>query len=326
MTEPVDPTNPSANASPNAIGVTLGLLGDEWSLQIVRYALAGARRFGDWRSELDISDAVLSGRLRSLVAGGVLERVRYSEHPPRDEYRLTAAGLELWPVLLAVWSWERVHVPGQHDRLPEMVHRGCGLVAQPVLHCGGCHAPASWDDVALRLGPSGAFERSVPLGANRRRPGRFHETMEVIGSRWSSAVLGAAFLGATRFGEFQRMVGAAPAVLAERLARFVELGVLEAPAAGAAATTDGDPAGARSRYRLTAKGAALFDVVATLLRWGERWKGAREGPAVLASHGADGHLFLPELACSACGDVLDAPSVQVVPADRVGTEPRRHAG
>src|SRR5690606_25297708 len=61
---------PSRNSGgPNAIGATLGLLGDEWSLLIVRYALAGARRFGDWRTRVGISDAVLSARLRSLVDG-----------------------------------------------------------------------------------------------------------------------------------------------------------------------------------------------------------------------------------------------------------------
>ncbi|MDQ2677681.1 MAG: helix-turn-helix transcriptional regulator [Actinomycetota bacterium] len=291
---------------PNAIGATLGLLGDEWSLQIVRYALAGARRFGDWRAQVGISDAVLSGRLRSLVDGGVLERVQYSSRPPRDEYLLTESGRDLWPVLVAIWSWERRHVPGQGRVLPEMVHRECSPVTDPELHCATCGLPATAATVHLSLGPSGAFERSAPVGAHRRRPGAFRETMEVIGSRWSAALLGAAFLGASRFSEFERMLGAPPATVAERLQRFVDIGVLEPDT--------------RSGYRLTAKGTALFDVVATMLRWGERWKGASDGPAVLATHGDDDHLFLPELACSACGEALDAAAIRVVPVNLVHSE------
>ncbi len=300
--------NPSRNSGgPNAIGATLGLLGDEWSLLIVRYALGGARRFGDWRERVGISDAVLSARLRSLVEGGVLERVRYSQRPPRDEYLLTESGRDLWPVLVAIWSWERRHVSGRRDELPEMVHRQCGQVAWPELRCHTCSGPATAAQVRLALGPSGAFDRSAPVGANRRRPGTFHETMEVIGSRWSAALLGAAFLGAGRFTEFERMLGAPPTVVAERLQRFVEIGVLEPDAA----------AGERPRYQLTAKGAALFDVVATMLRWGERWKGAADGPAVLATHGGDDHPFVPELACSACGATLHEAAIRVVPGDRV---------
>ena len=301
------PTPSRNSGGPNAIGATLGLLGDEWSLLIVRYALAGARRFGDWRAQVGISDAVLSGRLRSLVDGGVLERVRYSQRPPRDEYLLTESGRDLWPVLVAIWSWERRFVPGRDEVLPEMVHRDCGQVAHSELRCGSCSARVTAAEVSLALGPSGAFERSAPVGAYRRRPGTFHETMEVIGSRWSAALLGAAFLGATRFSEFERMLGAPPTVVAERLQRFVDIGVLRADAGG----------GESGGYRLTEKGAALFDVVATMLRWGERWKGAPDGPAVLATHGDDAHVFLPELACSACGEGLDAAAIGVVPAGRV---------
>ena len=298
--------NSETRVGPNAIGATLGLLGDEWSLLIVRHALAGARRFGDWRSQVGISDAVLSGRLRSLVDGGVLERVRYSQRPPRDEYVLTESGRELWPVLVAIWSWERRFVPGRDQELPELVHRGCGQVAHPELRCGTCEARVTADAVELTLGPSGAFDRSAPVSAYRRRPGTFRATMEVIGSRWSAAPLGAAFLGATRFSEFERMLGAPPTVVAERLQRFVDLGVLGVD----------DAEGERAGYRLTEKGAALFDVVATMLRWGERWKGAPDGPAVLATHGEDAHLFLPELACSACGEALAATAIRVVPEDR----------
>ena len=307
-----DPAEP-----PNAIGATLGLLGDEWSLQLVRYAFAGVRRYGDWKDQLGIADAVLSARLAALVDGGVLERHTYSERPRRQEYRLTDAGLDLWRVLLAIWSWELRHVPGQSARLPRMVHRSCGAEFEPTLRCRPCQGTVGVDDITITLGPSGAFARSIPVGANRRRAtrsaasassaaGMFPDTMALIGSRWSSALLGASFLGATRFTDFTTMIGAPPTVVAERLRSFTELGVLEP--IGVDGRTD------RSTYHLTAKGRAFFPAVASFLAWGERWKPAPDGPAVLATHDACAQPFVPDLACSGCHATLTRRTVVVTPA------------
>jgi DNA-binding HxlR family transcriptional regulator len=301
-------------AEPNAIGRTLGLLGDEWSLLIVRYAAAGVRRFGGWKEHLGISDAVLSTRLAALVDAGVMLRVPASSGTGGTEYQLSRSGRGLWQVLLSIWSWELRYVPGQSDRLPQMLHRTCESAFEPVLRCSRCHAPSARADVELRLGPSGEFARSVPVGSNRRRaPGRpnaagmFGETMTLIGSRWSAALLGAAFLGATRFTEFEQMVGAPPTIVAERIRAFVDVGVLE---------QSGTQAGARpSAYRLTTKGESFFPVVSTALAWGERWFPSADGPAVLARHRSCGHGFVPELACSVCDGPVTRRDLVVSPAD-----------
>lgn len=310
-------TATGGDGTPNAIGATLGLLGDEWTLQLVRYAFAGARRYGDWKEQLGIADAVLSARLAALVDAGVMVREAYSERPARYEYRLTASGLDLWRALLCIWSWELHHVPGQSAVLPRMVHAACDTEFEPVLRCGRCHETVGVDDIDITLGPSGGFERSVPVGANRRRPARsvpgrsaagmFPETMALIGSRWSSALLGAAFLGATRFTDFATIIGATPTVVAERLRSFTDLGVLEA--VGVDGRAD------RSTYHLTAKGRAFFPAIASFLAWGERWVPAPDGPAVLATHRGCGHAFVPELACSACAAELTRPTVVVTPPD-----------
>jgi DNA-binding HxlR family transcriptional regulator len=293
-------------AAPNAMGAALGLLGDEWSLLIIRHAFIGARRFVDFKQRLAISDAVLTARLVALVDGGVLRRVP-SPVPGRHEYALTRSGIDLWQLLLAIWAWEQEHVEGQAGRLPHMVHTACGQRFRPLLHCAACSTEATVDDVDATFGPSGTFARSLPAGTNRRRPSgarsataegpdMFPETMAIIGSRWSSATVGAAFMGATRFVEFERLLGAPPTIVSDRLRRFVELGVLEQVR---------DPEGPdRASYRLSTKGRALFGVVATLLAWGERWLPAADGPAVVAVHRRCGHGFRPELACSACRQIL----------------------
>lgn len=304
-----------ALTQPNAIGSSLGLLGDEWTLLIVRGAFEGARRYGDWKAHLPISDAVLTSRLRTLVAADVLERVAATDGSGRDEYALTEAGLDLWQLLLCIWAWELHHVPGQTDRLPQMVHATCGRPFHPVLRCGHCDIATTADDVDARFGPSGSFARSAPVGSTRRRqvsgrtevgatgsgPSMFADTMALIGNRWSSAVLGAAFLGARRFRDFEQ-IGAPPTVLSDRLRTFVELGVLE-PTGG----TAGEPAA----YQLSAKGQALFPVVVSFLVWGERWRPAADGPAVLATHRACGATFLPELSCSACAATVELATLQI---------------
>ena len=307
--------------APNAIGATLGLLGDEWTLLIVRSAFEGARRYGDWKALLPISDAVLSSRLTRLVEAGVLARSSDGDATGRPRYTLTASGLDLWQLLLCIWDWERRHVPGQADRLPSMVHTACGRSFHPVLRCGHCHHEASAEDVDARFGPSGSFERSVPVGATRRRsgpgrglggastgPGMFADTMAIIGNRWSSAVLGAAFLGATRFRDFEQ-IGAPPSIVADRLRDFVELGVLERVADDGGAMSG---SGERPHYRLTAKGSAFFPAVVAFLVWGERWRPAPDGLAVLASHRPCGSGFDPHLTCSECRAVVEPGSLQIV--------------
>jgi DNA-binding HxlR family transcriptional regulator len=313
---------------PNSIGRTLGLLGDEWSLQIIRYAAAGVRRFGGWKLHLGISDAVLSARLANLVEAAELVRVPASAGVGHPEYVLTASGLALWPVLLSIWSWEQHHVLGKAALLPRMVHSICGSEFKPVLRCGRCEGAAPIEGVELALGPSGDFERSVPVGSNRRRTtgggrtasgaGMFTETMTLIGSRWSSAMLGAAVLGAVRFSDFERMTGASPAVVAERLRAFVDLGVLDS--AGEGAREEGWPSSAS--YRLSAKGRAFFPVVATALAWGEHHFPCADGPAVLAVHRLCQKDFVPELGCSVCGGALTSRALVVSPPDVQG--PFRH--
>jgi len=231
----------AAGPGPNAIGATLGLLGDEWSLLIVRHAFTGVRTYGGFKNRLTISDSVLSSRLTTLANAGVLVHMvddDYDENdddendddendddqPVRHEYHLSQRGEDLWRLMLCIWAWEQHYVVAHSAQLPRMFHITCGKEFQPVLRCAACTQPVTTHDIDAHFGPSGGFSRSAPIGATRRRssraaagvdePGLFPETMAIIGSRWSSAILGAAFLGASRFSEFERLLGAPPSIVA----------------------------------------------------------------------------------------------------------------
>ena len=92
-----------------AVARGLGKVGDAWSMLVLRDVARGIARFDQLRISLGIAPNILSQRLRSLVDAGILERRRYMERPPRDEYVLTDAGRDFLPVLYAIAEWGRRH-------------------------------------------------------------------------------------------------------------------------------------------------------------------------------------------------------------------------
>ncbi|MGO4201787.1 winged helix-turn-helix transcriptional regulator [Rhodococcus sp. TAF43] len=295
----------------NAIAVTLGLLGDEWNLWILRHSFQGALRYRDWMSVGGISHAVLSARLAALTEAGLFDRVCYQERPARYEYRRTQCGHAVWPILLSVWSWELQWAPDE-GILPSMRHSPCGHQFTPVTHCAACGRPASARDVVAEMGPSGGWTRSVPAASSRRRssgaarpPRVLPHTMELLGNRWSAAMLGAAFFGAQRYSEFAERMQASPTIVADRLRTFLELGVLrESPST---ARTDW------VTYHLTEKGRAFFPVVLCMITWGQHWFPAPEGEAIVFTHTGCGRPFVPRLVCDHCETTLEARTVSVEP-------------
>jgi DNA-binding HxlR family transcriptional regulator len=269
----------------------LGLLGDEWTLLVVQQALLGATRYAEFKTRLPISNSVLTRRLESLTRDGLLDRRVYQSNPPRSEYLVTSRSRSLWPVLLSIWQWERNWVPDHAERLPGMRHEACGADFAPLLICHSCGETASDKDVVAQWGPSGSWSRSVPASATRRRSegdqaaGLFPQTMSVMGNRWGFALLVAAFVGMSRFTDFQKQLGAPPGSIADRLSIFTANGVLAA---------------SDNRYRLTEKGRALFGVLVTALQWAQRWFTTTEGPAVILTHTRCGHRFTAVLTCDQC--------------------------
>jgi DNA-binding HxlR family transcriptional regulator len=108
-----------------SIAKALEVVGDRWTILIIREAFFGTARFDDFQRHLGIARTVLTERLGRLVGDGVLEKHRYHEHPERFEYRLTEKGTDLWPVLMSLLSWgDRHAIDGPPPVV--MVHRDCG--------------------------------------------------------------------------------------------------------------------------------------------------------------------------------------------------------
>ncbi|HVX45072.1 MAG TPA: helix-turn-helix domain-containing protein [Mycobacteriales bacterium] len=147
------------------------MIGERWSLLILRDAFMGVRRFRDFLVHLDIPRAVLTARLNSLVAAGVLGKQPYQEHPVRYEYTLTAAGLELWPVVHGLASWGSRHAsPAGPSRL--YLHAACGTELDPAGACPRCGGRIAPGEVEIRTGPGAQFLREDPVSIALRDPHR----------------------------------------------------------------------------------------------------------------------------------------------------------
>jgi len=148
-----------------SIARALELVGERWTLLILRDAFRGARRFEEFQRSLGIARNVLGSRLQRLVAAGILVRVPYQEHPPRDEYRLTEKGLGLWPVMIDLLQWGDAHLAGAAGPPVLIRHRDCGGSLDSRRRCERCGAELGPRDVELLPGPGGGAGRHEPAPA-----------------------------------------------------------------------------------------------------------------------------------------------------------------
>ena len=131
--------------------------------------------------------------------------------------------------------------------------------------------------------------------------------LSAVGDRWTLLILREAFSRVRRFDDFQSRLSIARRILAERLAGLVADGILE--------KTAYQERPARFEYRLTQKGLDLYPAILALVHWGDAYCAGAEGPPVIHRHKACGRDFRSVLACSECGDALDARGVEARTAD-----------
>ena len=152
---------------------TVEIVGDGWTLMILRELFLGVRRFDEFQRQTGASPASVSGRLRKMEEVGLIRREAYSRHPPRYEYRLTDMGKALWPAIIALKTWgdEWVDMPKEGGpKTPsmsagcttpiEIIHKSCGQVIVPRMTCPECGEAMDAHDAHARL--------SAPFFSERR--------------------------------------------------------------------------------------------------------------------------------------------------------------
>ena len=139
---------------------TLEIVGEWWTLLIVRDAFFGIRRFEDFQRRLGVSRSVLTNRLNRLVEEGILHTRQYETRPPRVEYLLTKKGADLFPVLVALQQWGDQWASAK----PPVVlrHRTCGKLSRPFIACSACGERISAQDMTAAPGPGASDPNMLP--------------------------------------------------------------------------------------------------------------------------------------------------------------------
>jgi DNA-binding HxlR family transcriptional regulator len=150
-----------------SIARTLEVLGERWTLLIIRDVFNRRRRFEQIQDNLGIARNVLSARLQWLVDEGILEKRPYQERPPRFEYLLTQKGLDLWPVMISMLAWGDRHLAGDEGPPMLVLHKGCGGKVDDRGFCERCGQRLEARDAYTEYGP-GALESS-PRGLRAER-------------------------------------------------------------------------------------------------------------------------------------------------------------
>jgi DNA-binding HxlR family transcriptional regulator len=148
-----------------SVARTLELVGERWTLLIIRDAFLGVRRFGDFADRLGVARNVLQDRLERLVEAGILVKVPYQERPLRHEYRLTDMGRDLWPSIVALLQFGDKHLAPEAGPPMLLLHRGCGGRLDDRRLCGTCGAAVELRDVEAVAGPGGARLPVAPVAA-----------------------------------------------------------------------------------------------------------------------------------------------------------------
>jgi DNA-binding HxlR family transcriptional regulator len=142
-------------------------VGEWWSILILRDAFAGMTRFDEFQKSLGIAPTMLTRRLTALVEAGMLERHRYSEHPPRDEYRLTERGHDFRPVLLAMLAWGNRHFAPEGASIV-IANAQTGEPVDPILVDRVSGRPVIGADFVLKPGPAASEATRARLASGTR--------------------------------------------------------------------------------------------------------------------------------------------------------------
>jgi DNA-binding HxlR family transcriptional regulator len=132
---------------PTSVQRTGAIFQEPWASLVLREAFFGVKRYEEFQRNLGVSRPVLARRLRSLVDRGILERSLYQTKPDRYEYRLTEAGLEMYPIFLAMKAWGDKWLGGDGEPIV-LRHEKCGKSSRPAMTCDRCGEPVQARDMS----------------------------------------------------------------------------------------------------------------------------------------------------------------------------------
>jgi len=276
----------------------LEVVGDTPTLLIIQSYWLGARRFDEFCRQTGLLKPVVSDRLKKLISNDCLTKVAYRTKPIRYEYKATERFIDFFPLALAMLYWERKWSmkPGKLEVI--LTHQKCGKKTVPFPACNACKTEISPRDISWETGP-GVGLMEAKYSARRRKSTKSNgntvlqdEVVQIIGDRWSMLILRSIFTGVNQFQEILKEAAIATNILSSRLSELIEDGIL--------ITSEVPNDSRRIEYKLTPKGISIYPIIIALLKWGDTWLPAAEGPPLLLTHTTCGNLVEFEMLCSEC--------------------------
>lgn len=286
----------------------LEVVGDTPTLLLLEASMLGDRRFDQFRRRTGLLKALISDRLKRLVAAGLLEKRQYSTAPPRSEYVLIEKGRQLYWTALMLLRWEQRWGDSEGKLRVRLTHKSCGNDFVPEPACTHCGEAADATQIEWQEGPGVGW--MAPIYSRRRQQREssegtalFESAAQLMGDRWASLIMRSIFTGITRFDDIRRDTGIATNILAERLNWLIGFGVIRQVIYG-----ENPP---RYEYRLRRKGVDYYPALLMLMQWGDCYYAAPEGPPLILTHATCGHRFKAEVICSCCRGTIAAQDVSV---------------
>jgi len=295
---------------PDAIWKAVDIICDAPTLLLMESVWLGTRRFDAFQRITGLMKAVISTRLKKLVAAGVLKKRLYYEKPKRYEYILDEKGAALFPVALMMLRWEQAWNAGPDRISVKLHHRSCGQNMSPICVCGHCSEEVQAIDVTRSLtahanqGAAGYMKRRRQAGLAKSRSGGtmlFDEISEIFGDRWSTLMLRAAFMGISRYDGFLKETSVSTNILTTRLNWLIEKKLFTKKA------YQQNPE--RFDYKLTSKGLDLYPILLFLLQWGEECFGGGRTPSLTLEHKPCKQALQAIAVCSSCREQLTVESL-----------------
>jgi len=285
----------------------LEVVGDLPTLLILEVSWLGARRFDQYRKQTELLKSLLSDRLSRLVKAGLLEKKLYCESPPRYEYLMTEKGQDLYWVALMMLRCEKLwHEDGKIS--VELTHKTCGAKFDPLPACGSCGDEIDPTQVSWCEGPGLGW--MMPLYSRRRRSrgsdakssSLMDQSAQIMGDRWASLIMRSIYTGVNRFDDIRVDTAIATNILSERLNWLTQMGLIRQEK-----YLDNPP---RFEYRLRRKGVDYYHALLMLLRWGDTYYVAPEGPPLVLTHEPCGGDLDAQVVCSHCREPIDFHDVR----------------
>lgn len=286
----------------------LDIIGDRWTLIILREAFYGCTRFDEFCERTSISRATLTRRLNALIENEVLYKAPYRESSKRFEYKFTQRGLSLMSSSFLAVQWEaewRQNNSRQTKVVERLYHKVCGHRLNPVAVCRSCKEPVKLDDVSwLDMQESLDVQLQEIRASNARHRKSKARTKEgaltgdpgldaMVGDRWTILILISCFFNTKKYDSFIKQLNIPSSILAERLKGLSLANVLEKVA------YQSNPP--RYEYRLTEKGKSLFPFVMSLRQWvvEQMLEGNQSRNRLI--HNSCGNELIIDVVCGGCG-------------------------